>query len=92
MVKGGIEMPKRTKAVYDVVTTYGMHRELIFTLHTENGRSYINVVNTRSGEFHQEPYKKDFYQDFIVKCEGFIRVHFGKHLNYFRQVSYQEGN
>ena len=85
-------MPKKTKAVYDVVTTYGMHRKVIFTLYNENGKNYINIVNTRTGEFNQIPYKKEFYNDFVTKCEEFIRAHFGKYLNYFIQVSYQEGN
>ena len=52
-------MPKKTKAVYDVVTTYGMHRDMIFTLHTETYKNYISVVNTRTGEYHQIPYKND---------------------------------
>ncbi len=84
-------MPKKTKAVYDVVTTYGMHREMIFTLHNETYKHYIGAVNTRTGEYHQIPYKKDFYNDFAYTCEAFIKDHFGKHLSYYLQKSYQEG-
>ena len=58
-------MPKKTKAVYDVVTTYDMHREMIFTLYNEAYQSYIGAVNTRTGEYHQIPYKKEFSGDFI---------------------------
>ena len=56
---------KKTKAVYDVVTTYGMHREMIFTVNNIGGRDFIEAVNTRSGEYHQIPYKKEFSGDFI---------------------------
>ena len=58
-------MPKKTKAVYDVVTTYGMHRDIIFTLHNETYKNYISVVNTRTGEYHQIPYKNDGYGNFL---------------------------
>ena len=85
-------MTKKTKAVYDVVTTYGMHREMIFTLNSNTCKSYIEAVNTRSGEYHQIPYKKDFYNDFLSTCEFFIARHFGKHLSYYTRKSYQEGN
>ena len=84
-------MQKKTKAVYDVVTTYGMHREMIFTLPEEAGRNYIKAVNTRTGEYHQIPYKNDGFGDFLYTCECFIKEHFGKHLNYYLQKSYQRG-
>lgn len=84
-------MAKKTKAVYDVVTTYGMHREMIFTLYNEAYKSYIGAVNTRTGEYHQIPYKKEFSGDFIYTCERFIEEHFGIHLNYYIKKSYQEG-
>lgn len=84
-------MPKNTKAVYDVVTTYGMHREMIFTLHSETGKNYIEAVNTRSGEYHQIPYKKEYCGDFIYVCERFIEEHFGIHLVNYIKKSYQEG-
>ena len=82
---------KKTKAVYDVVTTYGMHREMIFTINNIGGKDYIEAVNTRSGEYHQIPYKKEFHNDFIYKCEFFIAQHFGEHLSYYLRKSYQEG-
>ena len=84
-------MPKKTKAVYDVVTTYGMHREMIFTLQSVAGRSYIEAVNTRTGEYHQIPYKNDIYNDFLYTCEKFIKEHFGKHLIFYTRKSYQRG-
>ena len=84
-------MMKKTKAVYDVVTTYGMHREMIFTLQTGSGKSFISVINTRTGEYHQIPYKKDFDSYFLYTCECFIKEHFGKHLNYYIRKKYQEG-
>ena len=84
-------MPRKTKAVYDVVTTYGMHREMIFTLNSDTCKNYIEAVNTRTGEYHQIPYKKDFSSDFIYVCERFIEEQFGIHLNYFLRKSYQEG-
>ena len=83
-------MPKKTKAVYDVVTTYGMHREMIFTLDSDTCKNYIEAVNTRSGEYHQIPYKKEFHNDFIYKVEFFIAQHFGEHLSYYTRKSYQE--
>lgn len=84
-------MQKKTKAVYDVVTTYGMHREMIFTLQSGSLKNYIEAVNTRTGEYHQIPYKKDFSGDFTYKCEFFIAQHFGEHLSYYLRKSYQEG-
>ena len=84
-------MLKKTKAVYDVVTTYGMHREMIFTLPEEAGRNYIEAVNTRTGEYHQIPYKNDGYGDFIYTCERFIENQFGIHLSYYLRKSYQKG-
>ena len=84
-------MPKKTKAVFDVVTTYGMHREMIFTLHSETCKNYIAVVNTRTGEYHQIPYEKEYNGDFIIVCELFLRRHFGEHLSYFLRKSYQKG-
>ena len=84
-------MPKKTKAVYDVVTTYGMHREMIFTLSEGAGHNYIEAVNSRTGEYHQIPYKKDFSGEFIYVCERFIEEQFGIHLNYYIKKSYQEG-
>ena len=84
-------MPKKTKAVYDVVTTYGMHREMIFTLSEGAGRNYIEAVNSRTGEYHQIPYKNDGYSDFIYTCERFIKNHFGIHLSYYLRKSYQRG-
>ena len=84
-------MQKKTKAVYDVVTTYGMHREMIFTLQSGSLKNYIEAVNTRTGEYHQIPYKKDFSGDFICNCEFFIAQHFGEHLSYYLRKSYQEG-
>lgn len=83
-------MPKKTKAVYDVVTTYGMHREMIFTLQSGSLKNYIEAVNTRTGEYHQILYKKNFHNDFIYKCEFFIAQHFGEHLSYYLRKSYQE--
>ena len=83
---------KKTKAVYDVVTTYGMHRDMIFTVNNIGGRDFIEAVNTRSGEYHQIPYKKEFHNDFIYKVEFFIARHFGEHLSYYIQKSYQEGD
>lgn len=84
-------MAKKTKAVYDVVTTYGMHREMIFTLHSETCKSYIEAINKRSGEYHQIPYKKDYFNDFLSACEFFIARHFGEHLSYYKRISYQKG-
>ena len=85
-------MPKKTtKAIYDVVTTYGMHREMIFRLHSETGKHYIEAINARTGEYHQIPYRKDYGNDFLYSCEAFIKKHFGVHLNYFIKKSYQEG-
>ena len=86
-----VSMAKKTKAVYDVVTTYGMHREMIFTLQSGTFKNYIEAVNTRTGEYHQIPYKKEYYGDFIYKCEFFIAQHFGEHLSYYLRKSYQEG-
>jgi len=84
-------MLKKTKAVYDVVTTYGMHREMIFTLSEGAGRNYIEAVNSRTGEYHQIPYKNDGYSDFLYACECFIKKHFGKHLIHYVKKSYQKG-
>ena len=84
-------MAKKTKAIYDVVTTYGMHLEIIFTLNSDTCKSYIEAVNTRTGKYHQIPYKKDFHNDFIYKCELFIAQHFREHLTYYKRKSYQEG-
>ena len=84
-------MPKKTKAVYDVVTTYGMHREMIFTLSESTGHNYIEAVNSRTGEYHHIPYKKDFDSYFLYTCECFIKEHFGKHLSYYLRKSYQRG-
>ena len=84
-------MPKKTKAVYDVVTTYGMHREMIFTLSNETCKNYIEATNTRTGEYHQIPFNL-IYDDFICKCEFFIANHFGKHLSYYLLKSYQKGD
>ena len=89
-MNGGNQMAKKTKAIYDVVTTYGMHREMIFTLHNETCKSHISVINTRTGEYHQITYKRDF-DDFLFTCEVFIKKHFGVHLNYFIRKSYQVG-
>ena len=84
-------MPKKTKAVYTITTTYGLQRDMIFTLSEGIGRNYIEAVNSRTGEYHQIPYKKDFSGDFIYKCEFFIAQHFGEHLSYYLRKSYQEG-
>lgn len=84
-------MPKKTKAVYDVTTTFGMHRDMIFTLNAEIGKNYIQVVNSRTGEFHQIPHQKEFQEDFLYKCEIFIIEHFGKHLCCFKRKLYQKG-
>lgn len=83
-------MPRKTRAIYEVITTYGMHRDVIFTLNNETGKNYIQVVNTRTGEYHQIPYKQEYNNSFIRQCEAFIVQHFGKHLNCFTRIMYQE--
>ena len=85
-------MPKKTKAVYTITSTYAIQRDMIFTLSEGVGRNYIEAVNSRTGEYHQIPYKKDFSGDFIYKCEFFIAQHFGEHLSYYLRKSYQEGD
>ena len=84
-------MLKRTKAVYTITSTYDIQRDMIFTLSEGAGRNYIEAVNSRTGEYHQIPYKNDIYNDFLYTCEKFIKEHFGKHLIYFTQKSYQKG-
>ena len=84
-------MPKKTKAVYTITSTYDIQRDMIFTLSEGVGRSYIEAVNSRTGEYHQIPYKKEFSGDFTYKCEFFIAQHFGEHLSYYLRKSYQEG-
>ncbi len=81
-------MKKRPKAIYDVVTTYGMHRKMIFKVSKIAGKSVVEIVNTRTGEYQTEPYEKEYHGDFIDLCESFIRKHFGEHLNYFIQEEY----
>lgn len=84
-------MPKKTKAVYTITSTDDIQRDMIFTLQNTLGRSYIEAVNTRTGEYHEIPYKKEFDNDFIYKCEFFIAQHFGKHLIHYAMKSYQKG-
>ncbi len=84
-------MPKKTKAVYTITSTYGMQRDMFFTLQCNIGRSYIEAVNSRTGEYHQIPYKNDAYSDFLYACEKFIKEHFGKHLIHYVRKSYQRG-
>ena len=84
-------MPKKTKAIYTNTTTYSMQRDIIFTLHEGAGKNYIEAVNSRTGEYHQIPYKNDIYSDFLYACEKFIKEHFEKHLIYYVQKSYQKG-
>ena len=81
-------MKKIPKAIYDVVTTYGMHRKIIFQVTAIAGKSVIEIVNTRTGEYLTEPYEKEYHGDFIDRCEAFIRRYFGEHLNYFIQEEY----
>ena len=76
-------MKKRPKAIYDVITTYGMHRKVIFQVTVKAGKTVIEIINTRTGEYLIEPYKKEYHGDFIDCCESFIRMYFGEHLNYF---------
>ena len=84
-------MPKKTKAVYTITSTYDIQRDMIFTLSEGVGRNYIEAVNSRSGEYHQIPYKNDGYNDFLYACECFIKEHFGEHLIYYVRKSYQRG-
>lgn len=84
-------MPKKTKAVYTITSTYAIQRDMIFTLQSVAGNSYIDAVNTRSGEYHQIPFKNDIYSDFLFTCESFIKAHFGKHLIHYVRKSYQKG-
>ena len=84
-------MPKKTKAVYTITSTYDIQRDMIFTLSEGVGRNYIEAVNSRTGEYHQIPYKNDIYSDFLYACECFIKEHFGKHLIYYVRKSYQRG-
>ena len=84
-------MPKKTKAVYTITSTYAIQRDMIFTLSESVGRNYIEAVNTRTGEYHQIPFKKDIYSDFLYTCEKFIKEHFGKHLIHYVRKSYQKG-
>ena len=85
-------MKKSTKAVYTITTTYGLNRDMIFSIPRESHRGYIEAVNTRTGEYHQIPYKNDGYGDFLYTCECFIKEHFGKHLIYYKKKSYQKGD
>ena len=84
-------MPKKTKAVYTITSTYAIQRDMIFTLSEGVGRNYIEAVNSRTGEYHQIPFKNDGYGDFLYACECFIKEHFGKHLIYYVRKSYQKG-
>lgn len=84
-------MPKKIKVVYTITSTYDIQRNMIFTLQNSLGKSYIEAVNTRTGEYHQIPYNNDGYGDFLYTCECFIKEHFGKHLIYFTQKSYRKG-
>lgn len=69
------------KAIYAVTTTYGMSRDMIFTESNEvNSHTYINVVNSRTGEYQQIRCHYDGAEDFIVVCEIWIKEYFGKHL------------
>lgn len=81
-------MKKRPKAIYDVITTYGMHRKVIFQVTVKAGKTIIEIINTRTGEYLIEPYKKEYHGDFIDCCESFIRMYFGEHLNYFIREEY----
>ena len=38
------------------------------------------------------PYENDIYSDFLYTCECFIKEHFGKHLIYYVQKSYQRAD
>ena len=69
-------MTKKTKAVYTITSTYAIQRDMIFTLSEGVGRNYIEAVNTRTGEYHQIPYKNDIYNDFLYTCEKFISTLF----------------
>ena len=82
-------MPRNTKAVYSITTTYDIQRDMIFTLSA--GQNYITAVNSRTGEYHQIAFKNDMYSDFLYTCESFINEHFGKHLIYYVRKSYQKG-
>ena len=84
-------MPKKTKAVYTIITTYALQRDMIFTLQGDAAKSFISAVNTRTGEYHEIPFKNDMYSDFLYTCEGFIKEHFGRHLIYYARKSYQKG-
>ena len=84
-------MKKSKKAVYTITTTYGLNRDMIFTIPRGSHQGYIEAVNTRTGEYHQIPYKNDAYSDFLYSCEKFIKEHFGKHLINYIRISYQKG-
>lgn len=84
-------MPKNTKAVYSITTTYAIQRDMIFTLQEGVGRNYIEAVNSRTGEYHKIPFNNDYYGDFLYTCECFIKEHFGKHLIYYVRKSYHRG-
>ena len=85
-------MQKKTKAIYTVTSTYDIQRNIIFTLNQSTGKNYIEAVNSRTGEYHQIPFKNDGYNDFLYACECFIKEHFGKHLIYFERKLFQRGD
>ena len=84
-------MPRNTKAVYHIVTTYGIDGEMVFTLNKNLSQNKIVAVNSKTGQYHFIPYVNDIYSDFLYTCESFIKEHFGKHLIYYVQKSYQRG-
>ena len=84
-------MKKKTKAIYTITSTYSIQRDMIFTLQNNSGRSFIEAINTRTGEYHQIPFKNDIYSDFLYRCECFIKEHFGVHLIHYYRKFYQRG-
>ena len=65
-----------------------MHRKIIFQVTVIAGKTVIEIINTRTGEYLTEAYEKEYHGDFVDRCEAFIRRCFGEHLNYFIQEEY----
>ena len=84
-------MPRNTKAVYHIVTTFGMDGEMVFTINKNLSQNKIIAVNSKTGKYHFIPYANDIYSDFLYTCECFIKEHFGKHLIYYARKSYHRG-
>lgn len=80
----------RNKAIYDVTTTYGMHRKMIFRESREpNTHTYISVTNTRTGEYIEFDCRYQTSRDFLAICEIWIKEYFKQHLVHYKLVEFK---